>query len=351
MKLTRSIFLLASLPCLLKAGEPLSIDPAPPANRWRFGVSFAPIFNVDASFSGLGGFSSPFTPQPLGAGVNREYEDGYVFVDSSGNAGGATWNWGYENASQYNPAGAGSIDQHLHNSAANGHADEENQMAPAIEMFAYLDMGKVGDLSAGPVNWGFRGGVHYAHLSVSNSDAITSDVIRLTDSFSLGGGVVPGAPYQGSFNGPGPLLSDDPTRTTTVISNGALVQGRRELDVDMLTLSVGPYLEIPVAPRFSILAEAGVNVALVRGDYQFDSLTTLTGLGSQSTRGDDSRTVILPGLYAGVSATWKQSDSFSWIGSARYQYLDAFEITTGGSRATLDFDGAAVISIGGLWNY
>ena len=32
--------------------------------------------------------------------LNRNYADGYVHVDSSGNAGGQTWNWGYQNASQ-----------------------------------------------------------------------------------------------------------------------------------------------------------------------------------------------------------------------------------------------------------
>ena len=33
-------------------------------------------------------------------GVNHQYQDGYVRVDSSGNAGGLTSNWGYQNGAQ-----------------------------------------------------------------------------------------------------------------------------------------------------------------------------------------------------------------------------------------------------------
>ena len=51
-------------------------------------------FNNSAAY--VGGVN----PGPASGGADHTYNDGYVLVDSSGNAGGLTWNWGYQNASQ-----------------------------------------------------------------------------------------------------------------------------------------------------------------------------------------------------------------------------------------------------------
>jgi hypothetical protein len=343
-------------PGSLLAGEPASAKAAGieiPAShsRWSFGTAFAPILNVDANFSGLGGFSSPFAVQPLGGGRNYNYDDGFVLVDSSGNAGGLTSFWGYDSASQYNPAGTGSINQNITNSLGNGKAGETEDLSAGMEFFAYLDMGKVAEISSRPVNWGFKGSLHYGRISIGNSGSLTSDVARVTDAFDLGGNVPPGAGYAGTFNGGGFLIGDDPSRTTTLIDGGATIQGKRDIDVDLFTLGFGPYLEIPVTEKFAVNAEAGANVAIAHGDYEFDSITTIAGVGSQSTRGEESRTMLLPGLYAGLSATYQLTAHFGLYASARYQYIDQFKISTNGSQVNLNFDGAAIISLGGVWTY
>src|SRR5580692_989632 len=67
----------------------------------RFGLSYRAGFNITADFRNLGGFPASSSPGPAtGGGIDRIYDDGYVRVDSSGNAGGQTWFWGYKNASQ-----------------------------------------------------------------------------------------------------------------------------------------------------------------------------------------------------------------------------------------------------------
>src|SRR4051812_11189102 len=63
-------------------------------NRFSLGARFG--MNFKAAF----GNSAVVDPGPAAAGANYNYNDGYVRVDSSGNAGGLTWNWGYQNASQ-----------------------------------------------------------------------------------------------------------------------------------------------------------------------------------------------------------------------------------------------------------
>src|ERR1039457_3275054 len=70
-------------------------------NEFRFGPSFG--FNITAKFSGFQPYA--LAPSPAaGSLVDRNYVDGYMRVDSSGNAGNQTWNWGYQNSAQYNQA-------------------------------------------------------------------------------------------------------------------------------------------------------------------------------------------------------------------------------------------------------
>src|SRR6478752_3870086 len=124
--LTLSVLSAAASPA--RAGEPIvapiSKDASP--SRWRFGASYAPLVGLKADFNGLGRFNSSSAPQPLGGGVDYEYDDGFVRVDSAGNLGGETWNWGYENDAQYHPANGGSINFSKTTSDGNGRADEDN---------------------------------------------------------------------------------------------------------------------------------------------------------------------------------------------------------------------------------
>jgi hypothetical protein len=97
---------------------------------------------------------------PTGGGINRTYDDGYVMVDITENEGGQTWYWGYQQASQV--------------------------AGDTIQFHATTIIGNV--------------------------------VTVITDTYDLGGSVPPAAPYFGTEFGPGPLISDEPARTTTIIT-------------------------------------------------------------------------------------------------------------------------------------
>ena len=68
------------------------------SNWFSFGAQFG--LNINARFKHVNNMSSASPGPAAGGGVNRTYDDGSVGVDSSGNQGGQTWNWGYQNASQ-----------------------------------------------------------------------------------------------------------------------------------------------------------------------------------------------------------------------------------------------------------
>ncbi len=336
------------------AGEPrfAEIATTPAADSpWRIGAGYAQMFGLKTEFTGLGTFISPNTVQPLGNGIERDYDNGYVHIDSSGNLGGLTWNWAYDDNSQYNPAGTGSIDYSITNSLANARTDEDGGCQPGVEIFAYYDMGAAGFNGANghPATWGFRVGLQYSRINFDNDDVLSTSLTGTSDSYDLGGTPAPQAPFVGNPMGPGPLLADNPTRTT--FTGTGLVSGSRELDVDLTVLNLGSYLEIPLADKLDLLVEAGVSLGVASGSYDFHSVTNITGLATQTSNGSDSSTDFLPGIYLGLGVTYQINDHWSILGSGRYQYMDSYELSSNGSQASLSFDSAFVFSLSGVYSF
>lgn len=337
------------------AGEARIQDVKPDgfSSRWRVGIGFAPLLGADVKFGGLGAFSSPFQPQAPGGGQNYQYDDGFVGVDASGNAGGLTSNWGYSNDQQYSAANGGSLDFSISNSLANGSVEDSDDFSPGLELFGELELGEIPKLSLGgrPAVWGVRVGFSYADIGFENRSALSSDVRRTTDTFALDGVIPPLAPYTGSATGPGPLISDSPSRAVSLIRGGATVTGSRELDVDLFGISAGPYIDWAITKNFYLGCEAGLSIALANGDYEFASSTSVAGLGSQQSSGSASETDLLPGVYFGLRANHALSEQWGLYASARYQLYDDFEVRAGGSEATLSFDGTFVAAFGATFSF
>ncbi len=328
------------------------VTPTSSPSPWRIGGGYAQILGLKAEFKGLGAYNNPNTLQPLGSGLNRDYDNGFVRLDSSNNSGGQTWNWSYANNAQYNAAGTGSIDFSITNSLANAQTDEDGAAQPGFEFFALYDMGAAGFSGRGnrPATWGFRAGLQYARIDLNNTDQLSTGLTTTTDRFDLSGAIPPLAPYTGSFAGPGPLLGDTPTRST-LVAGSALVNGSRDLDVDMTMLNLGSYLEIPLTEKLALLTEAGLSLGVANGSYDFSSSTAITGLGTQSTSGSNSSTEVLPGAYLGLGASYQITDEWAILSSARYQYLRSYDLSANGSQASLPFNSSYVISLGAVFSF
>jgi hypothetical protein len=346
-----SVPLLAACLSSARAGDPAIPAPANPS-RWKLGMGYAPVFGLKVEFGGLGRFTSPFTPQPIGGGTDYDYDDGFVHLDSSGNLGGTSWNWGYENDSQHDPSNGGTIQYGITNSLANGSAEERDNAAAGVEIFACYDMGGVnfGDLGNRGTRWGLRGGFHYAHVETASHDRVLTGLSTLNDVFLLGGVIPPLAPYAGSFGGPGPLIGDDPVRSVTN-AGVAPVTGSRELDAHLSTLQFGAYLDLPVHPRVHMQFEAGLSAMVAAGKYHYNSATTITGLGTRNSNGRDSRTDVLAGIYLGFGAYIPVDDSWSLRISGRYQLQNDFDLGTNGSTASLSFGSAFQLSTAVVYSF
>src|SRR5215831_14037967 len=123
------------------ASVPLEQPKAPSPDH--YGASFRMGFNINASFKNSGAYNGqghlvPIPGQGLqyqagnpngDANGNRTYEDGYIWRDSSGNTLGYSRYWGYDNASQYNPANGTIV---MHSSSSPGVDSSGRDGDPAL---------------------------------------------------------------------------------------------------------------------------------------------------------------------------------------------------------------------------
>lgn len=320
-----------------------------PLEGWSFAFGVSSILGAEADFSGLGRRQSPFTAAPTGITADRNYDNGSNLIDDTGNAGGLTSFWSYENPSQFDPSGTGSISLSIFNSNQDALAQADD-VGFGIEIFAYKEFGDVPISFIPNAKWGLRFGYGTNSFEFDNNSVLSSSVDVITDSFDLGNATPPAAPFVGSPTGFGnALLGDSPIRSTSTTS--AVVSGSREIEATLVQFSAGSYIDFPLSENISVRGEAGLSLALAHGDYSFSSTTTIENLDPQFTQSSESDTTVLPGFYAGLSAVYQINDNTSFDLGIRYQYFDSFSIETGGSQAEIDFSGSFLTSAAISFSY
>jgi len=316
-------------------------------NRFSFGPSFG--LNIKASFhnSSPGIPGSPgANPGPAVGGVDHTYDDGYVNVDSSGNAGGQTWNWGYHNGSQV----VGDSLQ-FHSTQANpltlpAHNNVTGDPQPGLELtyqrvLGHLPFGK-------STHWGLEFGFGYTDLDVSDSRSAHGLNTLTTDTFPLNGVLPPGAGYNGTFNGPGTLLGDTPSRAITL--DATTLASQQKLSGQLYTLRMGPFVEWNFTPKFSIAGSAGVALAPAVVDYDFSESYT-TSSGTTTASGHTSRTELLYGFFASGKLTYDFTKHWGIYAGAEYESLSDMKLSIGTHTAFLDTGSMVNVSAGVVWSF
>ncbi len=316
----------AALP-LANAGEPIEQP-----NR----ITFAPRlgFNVKASFSsslaGTGANPGPAT----GGGFDRIYDDGYNKVDSRGNAGGQTWNWGYQNNSQVDPV-ASTLALHAlaaSDAATVNDAEDDPMVGGELTYTRYL-------FEFGHANWGFEIGGTYTPMSISDGSPLSANASVLSDLYSLGGITPPGAPYQGTYTGPGAFISDSPTRTS--VTQPVTFTGNRKLESTVYGIRLGPNLDIPMGNPLSLQLSGGLYMQYVDSDFTYAETATLAGGISQTQSGSVSQQDWVVGGYVRGQLTVFVTRTIGIFAGAEYVFADSVTIGTPTHQATLQLDGTA----------
>src|SRR5262249_10593102 len=129
--------------------------------------------------------------------------------------------------------------------------------------------------------WGLEAAFNYSAVNIRDSRTGTDGPL-IVDTYSLGGITPALAPYAGTFNGPGAVISDAPTRLP--------VSTVSTLDADVYGLRLGPWIEIGVARRIAVSFSGGLAVLYVNSDFRSEQSVTIPGLGrlSQSVAGSHS---------------------------------------------------------------
>ena len=346
---TITLKLLPALPAVWIASTLTGL--AQESEGWgRVSLSYRAGFNISASFSGLGGFTPTSNPGSAGritgapGAVVRTYDDGFIGIDVSGNAGNSTTYWGYnDQASQWI---GDTIQMHSSSSAADvrsGKTDGDPQHG--AELSAIFALG-----SSARWSWGLEAAANWTDISIQDSRPLSGSVATLTHAYSLGGVIPPVTPppYTGSVAGPGPLLSDVAVDVSgAAAAGGASVTGTRTLSGSVYGMRLGPALDYDISDRWSVGVGGGFALGFIDNEFSFFETVTIPGLGSQSHNGRGSDTDWLYGGYVRGQINFRLCKFASVFGAAEFNHLGAFDQTVGGKSAHLDL-GRAVYASAGL---
>jgi hypothetical protein len=309
--------------------------------------------------------------------ADRIYQDGYVKLDpgttdpNSVGGAGNTWNWGYDNATQYNAAGNSlSFRQQgdpgfttLQNNSASG---KDDALAAGLQLnagFRVWESGKWSvDLMGGfQGTWGSR-----VNLSMSSYGEKVSRV-TVTDGYNVAGAVDPalGFPpartspggYTGTFDGPFggpstwaggyPVIPNTPASRTRAVEDLSTVRNliSVHVDSDFYEFTVGPRLRYAATEKFSLHASPSVGIGYldVSADRSEVFVQTATGggstlLGSWTDHQDKTGIRFTTGLTAG--ADWDLGNGFYTGVAGGYDWVvGATRLNLGPNTVSMDGSG------------
>lgn len=311
-------------------------------SEWNhLGVDFRVGFNIKAKFGNLGAVAAQPPPSVAGR-VDHNYSDGFVRVDSSGDRGGVTWNWGYQNAAQV--TGNDTLAMHA-TSSAGAALEAKDDPRLGFQINYARDLAHFGS-----GRWGLKLSVGYTDLKIRDTQPLLGPVTLTTDTYALGGITPPQAPYSGSFNGPGPVISDSPSRTVTTLAAAAAISGSRQLDIWLYDLRFGPCLELPLVKNLSFQIGGGVAAGLVDSTFSFEDTTT-TSSGRRQTYGSGDKSEVLAGFYGEAGLGYQFVPHASLFAGGQFEYLGQFSQNVSGREAELNLRKSVYLVFGVQWHF
>jgi len=301
----------------------------------RFGLNFKADFHSDASYF------NAVNPGNTLPGTDHTYNDGYVLVDSSGNAGGLTGNWGYQNSSQV-VGNTVAMQFHAIQSSSPSSATDNPQYG--AELVYQRVIGHLPFLSAGC--WGLETGFGFTDIDLR--DNRNGTVPFTTDTYSLNGVLPPSAGYNGTFSGPGTLLGDTPTRTT----GSATLTSNQKLSGQLFGIRLGPFAELNLTPQLSLDASVGLTLAPAFVDYDFSETVALpAGGGTFAASGHSSKAKLLYGPYVGGMLRYNFSKNWGVYVGAQFQNLTDMEQSVNGHTARLNPGATVYGTVGASYSF
>jgi len=321
----------------------------------RFGL------NISARFKGSVGTLAPGLTRTTPNGDAYNYDDGYVHTDVSGNEGGQTWYWGYDNSATY-PAGQ----------ISDGAAFPANTIlfsrstpsgdfsSPSMQDDPHLGVEVVYDrhlVTKQNISYGVEVAGNYMNIALRDSRSFSGSTTRTTDAYSyMPGTTPPGAtpsdPYQGSYDGFGFLLGDTPAASgTAVVPGGYTVSGTRKLDADLWGMRLGPYADISLGERWNLWISGGLAVGVLDTEASWSESISLPGPVTLASFGNGSDSDLLWGWYVSANISYDITEHWSAVAGVQFQDLGKYSHGFGGRTAELDLSKSFFITVGVSWRF
>lgn len=298
------------------------------------------------------------------------YSDGYVLGDSTGSAT-QTWNWGYNNASQVQGntlvfSGSSSSLTQSTSLSSQDSGWSDNLDGVGVELRAEtpaLLKWRQFTLSAA-MGYSFVRDETEGSREAFGAERTTwlqqSSVRDVYDITAIA--PIPGAPHQGTFNGPGPVLNKTP------ISSSGGGSGAREklyddvysstvrqsLEIRLHTLSFGPDVSMVAGP---VRLQGGLGLALNIADYEAEYSERLTVQRGEARQrllrewnDSNSGTEVIPGFYLEAQAELPLSPHWSAYVAGRYDWAGSVDGRLGPSSFDINLSGWTA-SAGVLYRY
>lgn len=306
-------------------------------------------FNFKANFSMNGTFKfSQNSPGTAGiGGVDRIYDDGYVKVDANGPASTDTWNWGYQNSNQYSNS-----TQRLYFHAADTYTASGNAAvtSDAEVGFELTYGGHLTRWDKALVGWEF--GFGYLPINIEDNRAITGvSATRIAHSFDASGIVVPDAPYNGNYNGPGGLIGNIAQAEPGDSYNNRTLTGSRTLDVTLYSFRLGPTFHWELHPQVAVAFSGGPALGLLSGELRFNEAVSFPDGSTAVNIGSHSSTEITYGGYLSAAVMYHAEKNGDFYIGLQYMPMRSATFEGASRSARLDLTGALYISAGINWPF
>ena len=317
----------------------------PDSDDWTRHFRLGPLaaFNIGAHFKiSPGAFFNGISGNNVAAGI---YDNGYVRTDQTGNYGGVTSYWGYNDASQY-------VGNTIRMQATTGYSIPNGSSAG-------MDVGyTVGfDLAYGVNIWywkharvGIDLGFSYLPISISDNSPMSATVNQTTYTFTVPPNVVvPGAGYRGGPSGVGPLLGTTPTTSQSTL-NQVTVTGHRTLDANLFVIRLGPSMDWDLGEHVGMELSAGPALGIVDGEYSYNENVQVNNATANNT-GSFDKLGFQYGGYVSATFNFHLSDSVDIYLGGQFISMDDYTISNGGREASLDLGSQLYISAGLNWPF
>ena len=299
-------------------------------------VSLGPQFglNLKARFKHVGNANA-------GSANSGGYADGYVNRDSANDAGGLTWNWGYQNAAQVQGS---TLMMHNTSTAVDGNLGQSGDPQFGFDLAFGHDFGKV--LGG---QWGLQAAFDFTEVSMDANGSASGTGRLATDAYPLGVVIPPPAPYAGSYAGPGPLIGDTPTRTVSAAA--VRISGPQTFGGQIYALRAGPYYDFQFCKRWSARLGGGVSLAVADLNYSFNETIAYGNGLTANNAGSGAGAAFQAGGYLEAKVLFALTHRLSAFAGAQYEYLGTFSRTAGNEQAQLDLSGAVNVLFGVQFNF